>query len=109
MTDIPPPPSKTPLLVIIGFAVAGAVLAAITYFIAHDQPAAPAGLRQHEYRATDCESDDQACTKQVTVEGLQSWRDRSTPPRGRRTASAIQDHSMINCAGNQHATLHAIS
>jgi hypothetical protein len=34
MTDIPPPPSKTPLLVIIGFAVAGAVLAAITYFIA---------------------------------------------------------------------------
>ena len=31
------------------------------------------------------------------------WHDR--PTHGER----IQDHSMINCAGNQHATLHAIS
>ena len=34
------------------------------------------------------DSDDQACKKQVTAEGLQSWRDRSTPPRGRRRGSS---------------------
>jgi hypothetical protein len=31
MTDIPPPPSKLPLLIIIGFAVAGAVVTAVPF------------------------------------------------------------------------------
>jgi hypothetical protein len=31
MTDIPPPPSKLPLLIIIGFAVAGAAVTAVPF------------------------------------------------------------------------------
>jgi hypothetical protein len=48
MTDIPPPPNLS-ILLILEFAVAGAVLAAVTYFVAtlqHHQPAAPAVNRE---------------------------------------------------------------
>ena len=34
MTDIPPPPPKVPMLIIVLFAVAGAVLAGIGYIVA---------------------------------------------------------------------------